>query len=168
LRKYPVWFAGLVFLMTIPCLAQSQRPEGTELRGYVFEKDGTSPVEQATVYIKELPDGDVMASAPTDKDGLFEIAGISKGIYVFGVKTPRGNFNTGKLLGIGAQSGEYARMYVSLVPFSGTEGSESFLAVLPDPVGRVTVLAGNEAIVVGAVEIDDEPVEAGPFREKSR
>ena len=164
MKRYPFWLVGLVFLLILPCLSLNRIRPHTDLRGYVFEKDGTSPVEQATVYVKRLPDGEPLTSIPSDRTGMFEILGLEEGIYELGVKTSLGNFNTRKVLGIRALADEYAKMYLALSPFSETEGSGRLPAVLPNPVGQVIVLAGNSAIVIGVSEIDDEPREAGPFR----
>ena len=164
MRQHPFWYIGLLLLLNFPCISQHLPRPRTDLRGYVFEKDGTSPIKQATVYVKRLPGGEVLASDPSDRKGMFEILGAEKGIYVLGVRTPQGNFNAQKVLGIRAQADEYAKIYIALSPFSETEGSGTLPVALPNPVGQVIVLAGNSAIVVGVAEIDDEPREAGPFR----
>jgi len=166
--KASFWVAGLVFLLSGLCLGGDQHPVQAGLRGYVFEEDGTSPVEGAVVFVQRLPDKEVEASSPTDREGMFEISFLKKGIYVLSVRTAGGNYNGGKVLGIGAQAEGYAKMYIALYPFSGTCGSGDFPAVLPDPVGQAVVLAGNAAVVAGVVEMDDEPREAGPFRIEQR
>jgi hypothetical protein len=153
-----------VLLLNFPCLSQHQPRLRTDLSGYVFEKDGTSPVKQATVYVKRLPGGEVLTSIGSDRKGRFEIFGIEKGIYVLGVKTTQGNFNAQKVLGIKALADDYAKIYIALSPFSGTGEGGQLPEVLPNPVGQVIVLAGNSAIVMGISKINDEPREAGPFR----
>ena len=164
MRKHVYWIIGLLLLLNFPCLSHQHPRPHTDLKGYVFEEDGISPIEQATVYVKRLPGGEVLASSPSDRKGMFEIPGAEKGIYVLGVKTLQGNFNGQKVLGIRVQADEYAKIYIALSPFSETEGSGPLPEALPNPVGQVIVLAGNSAIVIGVAEIDDEPREAGPFR----
>jgi hypothetical protein len=158
--------ACLVFLLACAGLCQDQPPVQTDLRGNIFEKDGTSPVEGAVVCLKRLPDGSFKESAPTDSEGSFEIDGIIKGVYILGVRTAEGNFSARKVLGIGALADGYAKMYIALFPFSGTEGSGDLPEVLPDPVGQAVVLAGNAALVLGIAEMNDRPKEAGPFKIK--
>jgi hypothetical protein len=164
MKGNPYWLGVLMLLLVFPCLSQNRIRPHTDLKGYVFEKDGTSPVEQATVYVRRLPDGEPLTSIPTDRTGMFEILDLEEGVYVLAVKTSLGNFNTRKVLGIRMLDDEYAKMYLALFPLSEEEDSGRLPAVLPNPVGQVIVLAGNSAVVIGISEIDDEPREAGPFR----
>ncbi len=166
-RKSPFWIFLVMLLTAILCVSQEQPRTRSTLIGYVFEKNGTTPVEEATVWIKRLPTGDLQASGPSDREGMFRIDGVQKGIYVFSVSTPRGNFNGQSFLGIRALAEEYGKMHVVLSPFPEKGDKASFLDVLPDPVGLADVIAGNSAIMYGIATIDDKPREGGPFRVRS-
>jgi hypothetical protein len=166
-RKNPFWIFLVMSLMPMLCASKDQPRYRSALIGNVFEQNGTTPVDEATVWIKRLPAGQLQASDPSDRDGMFKIEGVEKGIYIFGVSTPRGNFNAWSFLGIRGQSGEYGKMYIVLSPFPENGGESSVPDILPDPVGRADVIAENSAIVYGVAMIDDKPREAGPFRIKS-
>ncbi len=162
--KHFFCFVCLLLLLNFPCLSQQAPLPRLDLKGFVFQSDGTSPVEQATMFAKRLPDGEVLMSVPSDRMGMFEIKDIEMGIYVLGVRTLRGNFNAQKVLGIREEPDGIAHIYVALSPVSESERRGTLPAVLPDPIGQAIVIAGNAAVVMGISEIDDEPREAGPFR----
>ena len=163
--KHNTFFVVLsAVLMCLPCLSKGPNGGGADLAGYVLEEDGITPVMQATIQMKKLPDGKILTSSPSDRDGVFKIAGVGKGIYIFGVRTPQGNFNALEVLGILVHEDKYARMDIVLSSFPENDDSASFPALLPNPVGQAVVAAGNSAVVYGTAVINDEPREAGPFR----
>lgn len=84
------------------------------LVGFVYDKDGTTPVEGAVVKLKNLASGDVFESTKSDNSGAFSMAGIDQGMYVFGVSSPQGDFNAEEVLGIAGD--ETAKLAVALNP----------------------------------------------------
>ena len=162
-----IWIITLVVLINGLCFSREINRTHGDLVGHIYEKDGVTPVEQAMVQIKRLPDGKVYTSTPSDREGMFKVQRIDKGVYLLGVRTSHGNFNGQNLLGILFSADESAQVEIALS--SETEESEtpSFVPLFPDPVGRVSIVAGNECIFDGIAKIDDKPREAGPFRIRS-
>lgn len=167
LSPFLIWIIFTVILIHLPGFAQEFRQAQGDLIGYIYESDGITPVKQANVQIKRLPKGEVFTSSPSDKEGLFRVRGIEKGVYLIGVNTSIGNFNGQKLLGILISADVSAQMELVLSYEKKTADALFFVPLLPNPVGQVSIVAGNQAIFDGIAEINDEPREAGPFRIKS-
>lgn len=156
-----VFLAGLVF---IPCFSGEQGRLRGDLIGFIYEEDGTSPVEQAELIIEKIPEARIYKSNPTDGKGLFRIQDVEKGIYRWGVKMPGGKVNGLKFLGIRTEAGDIAQIYIALTPAAKEGGNASPLPIFPDAIGEASILAGNTAVVFEIAVIDDQPREAGPFR----
>ncbi|UCE40720.1 MAG: hypothetical protein JSV17_14920 [Candidatus Aminicenantes bacterium] len=95
---------------------------------------------------------------------MFRVRGIEKGVYLIGVKTSFGNFNGQKLLGILISDDVTAQIEIVLSSQEKTSDALFFVPLLPNPVGHVSIAAGNQAVFDGIMEIKDESGEAGPFR----
>lgn len=95
-----------------PRFLQAQESGEGTLTGYVYGKDGTTPVAGAIVKIKNLTDGTIYISEKTDVNGFFKIERVKEGFYVAGIATPYDNFNSNNLIGI--KAGEAAEVVFSL------------------------------------------------------
>jgi hypothetical protein len=82
------------------------------LVGFVYDQDGTTPVEGAVVMLKNLATGTVFESDKSDNAGAFNLSGIDQGMYIFGVSSSKGDFNAEEVLGIAGN--ETAKLAVSL------------------------------------------------------
>ncbi len=157
--SFTLLFLALVFFIgTASQPLRAQTPEKGNLVGFVFDKDGKTPIEGAVVIVKNVSTGAVYRADPTDKQGLFKIDGLSKGIYSFGVTTPAGDFNGNELIGILAN--ETAKMFVSLNPYEGQVQS-AVLGVLKEQQERE-----GEARVGRVVGYNPNTREAEVFIEK--
>ena len=58
--------------------------ESGSLSGFIFSKNGKTPVTGAVVRIRNVADMKEMSSAPADTNGMYTIAGIPEGRYIFG------------------------------------------------------------------------------------
>lgn len=81
-----------------PLIAQGS--ERGNLIGFIYAKDGKTPIIAAVVKLKNISTGAVTESGPTNAQGIFRIDGLSKGIYTFGITTSQGDFNSNELIGI--------------------------------------------------------------------
>jgi len=147
-----------------PLLPQEPPLSRGDLVGCIYEKDLITPVRGAVVQVKKLPQGKIHTSSISDGEGRFRLPGIEKGVYLLGVKTSDGDYNGQRLLGLLVSSDVPARLEIFLSFQKKTAGAPLFEPFLPDPVGQVSIAAGNRAVFDGVVEIDDQPREAGPFR----
>ena len=93
-----VVFCALI--IQFPGALHSQAIERGNLVGFVFDKDGTTPITGAVVKLKNISSGAVYVSNETDRTGVFRIDSLSKGIYTYGITTPTGDFNSNELIGI--------------------------------------------------------------------
>ncbi len=94
---------GLVlsfFLFTSPYILTAKSGNKGNLIGFVFAEDGTTPLESAVVTILNVSDGNRYASSKTDGNGVFKLENLEKGIYILGVSTEEGDFNSNNLVGI--------------------------------------------------------------------
>ena len=123
---------------------------GGLLQGQVVNKDGL-PERDATVSV--LRDGETVATAKTDAEGAFAVAGMSGGVFAI---------TSGKASGIvrawsHGTAPPAASRGVLLVPSDLTARGQSCLANLTPAqigVGGLVLLAGVGAII--AVVIDDD------------
>ena len=105
----------IVFFIGQPLIfAQTTGTGKGNLAGFVYDKDGSTPVEGAVVKIKNLNTNAVFESPKTDTQGAFQITGIDPGLYMFGVTSPVGDFNASEVIGIAEN--ETAKLSVALKP----------------------------------------------------
>jgi hypothetical protein len=112
-----VLFATVLFFAQPIVFAKE--PGKGNLTGFVYDQDGTTPVEGAVVMLKNLETGTVFESGKSDNLGAFSVTGVDQGVYLFGVTSPRGDFNAEEALGIAAN--ETAKLAVALQPFDSDE-----------------------------------------------
>ena len=84
--------------------------------GFIYDKDGTTPLEGAIIVAKNLGTGTIYESTKSDKLGIFKLPGIEKGIYIYGVKTDQGEFNANSPMGVRVDANETAKMSISVCP----------------------------------------------------
>jgi hypothetical protein len=106
----------LAFLMFgSPYLLQSQSKDTGSIKGLIFAKDGTTPYPGAVVTVKNVETGQEYQSKATNSQGAFLVEGLPKGMYVFGVSTPEGTFNSENLIGV--EPGKTSKISIALTMF---------------------------------------------------
>jgi len=85
--------------------------------GFIYGEDGTTPVEGAVVQVKNMSTGIIYDSGVSDEYGIFKIKSVESGIYMYGVKTPMGDFNSDGLVGVKVSEDETAKMSLSLTQY---------------------------------------------------
>jgi len=109
---------GLIFAFLMfgsPYLIQGQSKDTGRINGFIFAKDGTTPYVGAIVTVKDVATGQKFQSLATDSRGAFLIESLPKGVYVFGVSTPEGNFNSDNLIGV--EPGKTSKISIALTMF---------------------------------------------------
>lgn len=113
-------FIGLAFCFLIFCstsfLRSAEISKGSIL-GFVYDEDGTTPLEGAVVEFKNISTGAVYESSKSDDLGVFKIEGVETGLYIYGVKTAQGDFNSDGPLGVRIRGNETAKLSISLTPY---------------------------------------------------
>ena len=113
-------FIGLVFGLLIFCSTSFLRSEEVSkgsILGFVYDEDGTTPLEGAVVEFKNITTGAVYESSKSDDLGVFKIEGVERGLYIYGVKTAQGDFNSDGPLGVRIRGNETAKLSISLTPY---------------------------------------------------
>jgi hypothetical protein len=138
----------------------AQTIERGNLLGYIFDRDGKTPVMGAVIKVRNITSGAIYESQPTDKQGLFKIDGLSKGIYTFGITTELGDFNSNELVGILAN--ETTKVSIALNPY------DSGVQFAVQEVLRDQALAENqgESRIGRVVRYNSETREAEVFIER--
>ena len=119
MKKGPgVWFLSIfvALLVVSPNLTSAEIIKGNIL-GFLYSEDGTTPVAGAVVKARNISSGTVYESSISDVYGVFKIEGVESGIYIYGVKTDSGEFNSDGLIGVKVDENETAKMAITLTPF---------------------------------------------------
>ena len=88
----------IIFYTPHSLVAQSTK--NGSLIGYIYEKDGTTPVKDAIVIIRNTSNGYIYESKKSNKHGVIKIDHVEKGLYTLGIWTKDGGFNTKNIIGI--------------------------------------------------------------------
>jgi hypothetical protein len=132
-------------------------PANGSLVGFVYTKDMTTPVADATVKLRNLADKREYTSGPTDTNGMYKITHIAEGRYILGVTSPAGddfNFDYVVLL----KGNDMAKLSLALAPggqsYAASAGPKSFF-LSPAGIALMVIAVG---VVLYAVFAKEEPV----------
>jgi hypothetical protein len=106
----------LAFLLFPVCSVASQTTKGNVI-GFLYAKDGTTPLEGAVVKFKNLASGTVFESSRSDSFGVFKLQGVERGVYTYGVVTADGEFNADGPVGLNVGENEIAKLSIALDPY---------------------------------------------------
>ena len=118
---------SVVAIFLFICSSVFLRCESTgkgNIIGFVYDKDGTTPLDGAIVKFLNVATDAVYESSTSDNNGLFKVIGIENGIYIFGVLTPQGDFMLDDLIGVKVQEHETAKLSISLMPMEEITSAE--------------------------------------------
>lgn len=133
--------ALVLSLITFPLNSQV-RGKG-DLIGFVFEKDGSSPVPGAVVLVKNLTTGAVTEGARSDQLGVFRVPGLEAGIYALGVKSDKGDYNSPDFVGVTAE--KTAKITIALNPFDDDATAAAAAAVIKEQRDKGEAYIGKVA-----------------------
>lgn len=110
---------GAIFLLSPFTGVASGGPAGLKgnVIGFLYDRDGTTPLEGAVVKFKSLTSGTIYESTKSDTYGIFKIQGIESGIYTYGVATGQGEFNADNIVGLKVSENETAKLSISVNPY---------------------------------------------------
>ncbi len=151
--------AFLLILTPVSQFAQAPSKGGT-LTGFLYGADMKTPVANATVKISNL-NNQKQYSGPTDKTGMYTIAGIEEGWYTLGVSSAMGDYNLS--YGVYIKAGEKAKLSLSMKGAGVLEGkglgsssSKSFFATPAGILVIVAVAAGGGFAVYSLTKKEEE------------
>ena len=160
-------FWGLVFFLVFsasPVFLASQTGGRGRLVGFVFGRDGSTPVAGAVVVARNVSTGSLVRSSITDDTGAFKVENMEAGIYALGVSSSAGDFNSQDLVGI--KPDETAKISIALNSYD-RDAVEAAQAVAREEkergesrVGKVVsyALDSKEALVLierGLIQVGD-------------
>jgi hypothetical protein len=115
-------FTGIAFLalalFSSPGSLQGQDNPFGNVSGNIYAQDGTTPLQGAVVKFKNITTGDFYESGKSDSRGFFELRGIEKGVYIYGVVTADGIYNSESLVGLNFRRNETAKLSIAVSPYS--------------------------------------------------
>jgi hypothetical protein len=89
-----------------------------KVMGFIYAQDGTTPLGGAVVKFKNISTGDFYESGKSDHKGYFKIQDIPKGVYLYGVITADGFYNSDGLVGLNFKGDETAKLSIAVSPYS--------------------------------------------------
>lgn len=123
--------AGVFILLLLGISFLPAATETGNVIGFIYDKDGTTPLPGAIIQFKNLSTDKIFTSLPTDEYGVFKLQGIEAGVYVYGVRTDAGHFDSEGFLAVNVGANETAKMVISLKPYDERE-TEAVNAMFKD------------------------------------
>jgi hypothetical protein len=108
---------GLVILISFPNQILGAEVSKGNILGFIYSEDGTTPVSGAVFKARNISTGSVYESSVSDLNGVFKIQGIESGVYVYGVRTEAGEFNSDGMIGVSVGENKTAKMAIAITPF---------------------------------------------------
>jgi len=119
-RRIIILSLGIVFFLS--CFLYSAENKDVakgNIIGFVYGQDGTTPLEGAVVKVENVSTGTAYESTKTEANGLFKIVEVESGIYLYGVLTADGGYDSENYFGVNVSEGETAKLAISLTPYEG-------------------------------------------------
>lgn len=148
----------LIFLLFNASVFAVQKSNTGNLTGFIFGPDKTTPVQGAIIKAKNIEDSTVYSSNPSDSRGSFRIEGMKKGIYIIGIATSQGEYNTNNLIGIEENQTTKASFALDRYP-------DKEVAAIKEVYGP-EIIDGQEVRIGKVVQYFPESNEAAVFIEK--
>jgi len=121
---------GLLVLVLPSALESGQVVKGS-LTGYLFEQDGTAPVEGAVIKLRNVSTDEVFESTVSDGSGVFTVSGLTSGFYDYVVSNAEGNFVGVRIFGFKAS--EDGKEIISITLKSFNKEKKAIPKAFPPP-----------------------------------
>ena len=136
-----VLFTIFSFSLVSLALSAFAKPAPGNLMGFVYGKDGKTPVRDAMVLIRRVDTGKVYQSKPTGELGTYRLLGIEAGTYVVGLKIKEKSYNVNKHVKVAAGKTSFVSLFLQAphleIPYKQTDkddGEEDFSDTVEEEV----------------------------------
>ncbi len=148
-------------LVSSPLLFAAENAQAGNLVGFVYGKDGKTPLEGAVVMLKNVKTSEVYKSEPTGKAGEFRVTNVPEGVYVVGISVGEEGYNSAGAVKVAAGKTETVSFSLKPMPATPpagkkTKGKKGFFK---SPVGIAVIVAGTAAIIYGIYKLTKEEEE---------
>jgi hypothetical protein len=161
------WGSAVVLVLSLISFPlHAQVPGEGSLIGFVFEKDGTTPVANAVIFVQNLTSGAVSESPGSDGNGVFRLSGLEAGIYALGVKSDKGSYNSPDFFGVTAE--RTAKITVALDPFDDEITAAAAASVIKEQRDKGEAYIGRVARYLPETREVEVMVEVGLIQSEDR
>ncbi len=119
--KTGIFFGAVFFVIflfsSVGTVSGQDNPIGN-VKGFIYAADGNTPLAGAVVQFKNVSTAKLYESQKSDSSGQFVVEGVERGVYLYGVLTSNGNYNSEGLVGLRLKANETAKMSIALKPYS--------------------------------------------------
>ncbi|UCH92675.1 MAG: carboxypeptidase regulatory-like domain-containing protein [Candidatus Aminicenantes bacterium] len=117
--------------------------------GFVYGKDGKTPVRDAVVLIRGVDTGKVYRSEPTGEFGTYRLLDIEAGTYVVGLKIKEKSYNVNKYVKVDAGKTSFVSLFLQAphleIPYKQTEKDDE------EEKEKFFDSLAEEAIIIGGI-----------------
>jgi hypothetical protein len=161
-----LWGSAVLLILALSSsTAVAQASNKGNLVGFIFGRDGSTPIQGAVVVVKNVTTGAVAEAAATDATGVFRLAGLDAGIYAVGVRSTAGNYNSQDFFGVAAA--ETAKLTIALNPYDATAASAAE-AVIKGQRDKGEAYIGKVISYASATRMAEVFVEVGLIQKDDR
>lgn len=114
-------FISAFFIFSFMLFSMDNEPLTGNLIGHIYNQDGSSPLEGASLALRNVATGKVYMSPKSGLDGTVLLEGIEKGFYKIGIITADGGFYTKNLIGLNIRGESTETIAVSIDPYRQQE-----------------------------------------------
>ncbi|MDH7513880.1 MAG: hypothetical protein QHH14_13115 [Clostridiales bacterium] len=168
--RYELVFLVLVFVFSFVFsanFAAAQDKGKGNVIGFLYAKDGTTPLPGAIVKFKNLTSGTIYESTKSDNYGIFKLQGIESGVYVYGVVTEEGDYNAASFVGLKIDENDTAKLSIALDPYE-KEVAEAVSEIIREQEMSGEALVGTIADFNSGTKMAQVQVVKGMLRVKDR
>ena len=119
LKKIPCVWILVIFLLSPFAAVASGAQAGLKgnIVGFLYDRDGTTPLEGAVVKFKSLTSGTIYESTKSDTYGIFKVQNVESGVYTYGVAAEQGDYKADGIVGFKINENETAKLSIALNPY---------------------------------------------------
>jgi hypothetical protein len=138
LKKLSILFVFSFILLCSPYFLLSNGENKGNMVGFIYRADGTTPLENGIVTIRNISTGSVYGSVESNNLGAFKIEGIEKGLYLVTISTKERGYKVENLIGVQADRASKVSFSIFVNRDNANQGK---------PVGNANIIASSEPIV---------------------